>query len=269
MRVTSDKAENLATAAAYIKRAKEAGASLVVLPEYFNCPFGEKHFPVYAEDFGDSSNCPTVHAMKTAAKELGVWIVAGSIPEIDGGKYYNSTMTIGPDGAIHGLHRKVHLFKINTPTVKVDEGEVITKGETVTPVEVCGGVKMGVGICFDIRFPQMALRYAELGTQLLVYPSAFSMVTGPAHWELSTRCRAVDSQQFVAICSGARDTSADYVVWGHSMIADPWGTVVAEAGEGEELVVADLDLAKVAEVRQKLPILSGQRSDMYTLQWKK
>ena len=159
----------------------------------------------------------------------------------------------------------------------MDEGEVLTAGDTPTVFEakkseehstLPDNFKIGVGICFDIRYPQLATYYHQQNTSLLVYPGAFNMVTGPIHWIFAARCRAVDCQQFVAVCSPARDTSAGYVAYGHSAVVDPWGEVLVEAGEGEEIVATDIDFEKLASIRGRLPINAGTRNDLYKLDWK-
>lgn len=280
MLVGFDKSQNISKAVAMIQRAAcSEKAQVVVLPECFNAPYGTKYFEEYAEPL--AAGHPTFDAMSNAAKECGAWIIAGSIPEkhAANGNLYNSCMIFNPEGNLVNVHRKVHLFRINTETVKFDEGEVLTAGDAATVVPLTAvpheapdqpavEALCGVGICFDIRFPQLALRYTQLGTSLMVFPGAFNMVTGPAHWELLAKARAVDGQQHVILCSPARDESAGYVAYGHSLVVDPWGNVLAEAGAGEELVVCDVDLSQNEIVRGKVPALKGVRDDLYELRWK-
>ncbi|KAF6120635.1 nitrilase family member 2 [Phyllostomus discolor] len=129
--------------------------------------------------------------------------------------------------------------------------------------------RVGLGICYDLRFSELAQIYAERGCQLLVYPGAFNLTTGPAHWELLQRGRAVDNQVYVATASPARDDKASYVAWGHSTVVNPWGEVLAKAGTGETIVYADIDLKKLAEIRQQIPICNQKRSDLYAVEAKK
>jgi predicted amidohydrolase len=270
MLVGANKAQNLATASSFVAKAKQGGAELVVLPECFNCPYGTSFFPEYAESLTPGN--ASFDCMAEAARSNGVWLVAGSVPEQfvapnSEKKLFNSSMIFSPRGELVAVHRKIHLFRINTEAVKFDEGEVLTAGDTPTVVSVNNDVTCGVGICFDIRFPQLALEYVRQGTSFLVYPGAFNMVTGPVHWELLAKARAVDCQQFVLLCSPARDDTASYVAWGHSMVVDPWGTVLAEAGVGEELVFATMDFSTVASTRQRVPALKGTRTDLYAMEW--
>lgn len=169
-------------------------------------------------------------------------------------------------GKAHCEAQKVHLFDINIPgKITFKESETLSPGQSLTIVKTEFG-NIGVGICYDMRFPELAQLYAQNDCRLICYPGAFNMTTGPAHWELLQRSRALDNQLFVATCSPARDTtSGGYVAYGHSTVVDPWGTVIATTEHGEDIVYADLDLAKVDEVRQNIPIRAQKRSDLYEL----
>ena len=282
---TASKEANIQKAVTMVGEAASKGARMVVLPECFNSPYGTQFFDKYAEpiprtdaarDTADSATAsPTYHAMRKASIDNKVWLVAGSIPERcpDTNRLFNSCMVFDNTGALHGVFRKMHLFRINTEQVKMDEGETLTGGDAPLVVDVSiddVSFKMGIGICFDGRYPQLALHYAQQGTSLLVYPSAFNMVTGPKHWELMARSRAVDSQQYCVLASPARDTSASYVAYGHSMIVDPWGEKVVETEEKEDIIMGSVDIELVESVRSKVPILNGQRGDLYQIatQWK-
>ncbi|CAN7983601.1 unnamed protein product, partial [Ixodes pacificus] len=156
-------------------------------------------------------------------------------------------------------HRKLHLFEINIPgKITFAESDFIAAGDTLTTFDTpfC---KVGVGICNDIGFPLLAQIYAQVGCKLLVFPAAFSLTTGPLHWELNTRSRAADNQVYVASVSSARDETAAYVTWGHSMLADPAGKVVQSAGAAEELVFADVDLQYLATERLQVPMAKYKR----------
>jgi predicted amidohydrolase len=129
--------------------------------------------------------------------------------------------------------------------------------------------KLGVAICYDIRFPELARLMTLQGAQLLVFPGAFNLTTGPAHWEILSRTRALDNQVYLATCSPARDEKASYVAYGHSLVADPWGEVIFQAGIGEEILYASIKASRVDEIRQELPLLKNRRRDLYTLDLKK
>ncbi|KAM7388642.1 hypothetical protein PAMP_024803 [Pampus punctatissimus] len=189
----------------------------------------------------------------------------GSIPEEDDGKLYNSCTVYGPDGELILKHRKIHLFDIDVPgKIRFQESETLTPGNSLSMFETpfC---KVGVGICYDMRFAELAQLYSRKGCQLLVYPGAFNMTTGPAHWELLQRGRAIDNQVYVATASPARDESASYVAWGHSTVVNPWGEVISKAGAEEAVIYADIDLQYLADIRQQIPITVQRRDDLYTV----
>ncbi|XP_030647276.1 omega-amidase NIT2 [Chanos chanos] len=261
LHVSKVKADNLSRACRLVKEAAGQGAKVVILPECFNSPYGTGFFAEYAEKIpGESSQ-----ALSEAAKESGIYLVGGSIPEEDQGKLYNTCSVFGPDGHLLAKHRKIHLFDIDVPgKIRFQESETLSPGSNFTMFETpfC---KVGVGICYDIRFAELAQIYAQKGCQLLVYPGAFNMTTGPAHWELLQRGRAVDNQVFVATASPARDESASYVAWGHSSVVNPWGEVITKAGPEEAVIYADIDLQYLSDVRQQIPITVQRRTDLYTV----
>ncbi|XP_067085901.1 omega-amidase NIT2 [Osmerus mordax] len=261
LHVTKVKADNLSKARGLIKEAASQGAKVVVLPECFNSPYGTGFFPEYAEKIPGVST----QVLSEAAKESGVYLVGGSIPEEDEGKLYNTCAVFGPDGSLLLKHRKIHLFDIDVPgKIRFQESETLSPGSglSVFDTPYC---KVGVGICYDIRFAELAQLYAKKGCQLLVYPGAFNMTTGPAHWELLQRGRAVDNQVYVATASPARDEMASYVAWGHSSVVNPWGEVISKAGAEETVVYADIDLQYLADVRQQIPITAQRRGDLYSV----
>eukprot|EP01060_Flectonema_neradi_P037961 TRINITY_DN781_c0_g1_i1.p1 TRINITY_DN781_c0_g1~~TRINITY_DN781_c0_g1_i1.p1 ORF type:complete len:275 (+),score=38.49 TRINITY_DN781_c0_g1_i1:46-870(+) len=258
--VGSNKSVNIAEAVLSIGKAVEGGAQVVVLPECFNSPYGPKYFPEYAEAIPSGE---TSIAMAKAAKDHNIHLIAGSIPEkADDGTLYNTSITYNPAGEVIAKYRKIHLFKITTPEFTFDESETLTGGDSLATFDL-PDVKVGLGICFDARYPQMAQLYTQLGTGLLVFPGAFNILTGPDHWQLTARARAIDSQQFVVFCSPSRIPESDYVAYGHSLVVDPWGNVLAEAEEGDDIIFADLDLSLVQKIRSKLPIQTGVRDDVY------
>ena len=170
----------------------------------------------------------------------------------------------GPEGKLLATHRKTHLFDIDIPgKITFRESDVLTAGNKVTLVDLPPYGKIALAICYDVRFPELATIAARRGCFLLLYPGAFNLTTGPLHWALQARARAVDNQVFVAMCSPARDMQAGYHAWGHSMVVDPNAEVMKEAGEGEEVVVVDLDEKRIEEVRKGIPLYGQRRFDVY------
>ncbi|XP_075710549.1 omega-amidase NIT2 [Rhinoderma darwinii] len=259
------KSDNLKRASELIKEAAQQGAQIVALPECFNSPYGTKFFPEYAEKIPGQST----QMLAEVAKECGIYLIGGSIPEEDSGKLYNTCTVFGPDGALLIKHRKIHLFNIDVPgKISFQESETLSPGDSLSVFDTpfC---KIGVGICYDIRFAELAQLYTKKGCQLLVYPGAFNTTTGPAHWELLQRARALDNQVYVATASPARDEKASYVAWGHSTVVSPWGEVIAKAGADETIVSTEIDLQYLAEIRQQIPIHTQRRHDLYSVEEKK
>eukprot|EP01128_Nolandella_sp_AFSM9_P009016 TRINITY_DN5657_c0_g1_i1.p1 TRINITY_DN5657_c0_g1~~TRINITY_DN5657_c0_g1_i1.p1 ORF type:complete len:292 (-),score=68.60 TRINITY_DN5657_c0_g1_i1:87-926(-) len=259
--VGSDKAVNLQRARESVLSASLAGAKMVMLPECFNSPYGNQYFASYAEPISG----PTVAMLKEVAKEANVYLIGGSIPEVDGDKLYNTSVSFSPQGDLLGIHRKVHLFDIDIPgQMTFKESETLTAGESLTVLSTEYG-SVGVGICYDIRFAEMAAIYGARGCFLLCFPAAFNMTTGPAHWKLLQRGRAIDNQVFVATASPARDMEATYNAYGHSMVVDPWGEVLVEADETAKIVYATIDLDRQDQVRNQIPVLSQKRLSVYSV----
>ncbi|ODN01449.1 Omega-amidase NIT2 [Orchesella cincta] len=263
MDVTEYKNYNLSVATSLIKEAVAGGAKVVALPECFNSPYGIQHFKEFAEKVPGGVSSMLMSAL---AADFKVYIIAGSVPELgDDGKLYNTCLIFGPKGELLGKHRKIHLFDIDVPgKIRFQESEVLTGGNSLTIVET-EWCKIGVGICYDMRFPELAQIYRQKGCDLLVYPGAFNMTTGPAHWKLLQQARALDNQVYVATISPARNEKAGYVAWGHSMVVNPWGAVVVEAEEEQKVVFADIDLAYMQQVRSQIPVSTQKRTDLYQL----
>ncbi|CDS05247.1 hypothetical protein LRAMOSA07776 [Lichtheimia ramosa] len=257
-----DKSANLARARDKVLEAAKNGANVVVLPECFNSPYGTNYFPEYAESLSSS---PSVDMLSGVAKEAGIYLFGGSIPERDEstGKLYNTLTVYDPAGKMIGIHRKVHLFDIDIPgKITFKESETLSAGDSLTVVDTKYG-KFGAAICYDIRFPELAMVAARKGAMAMLYPGAFNLTTGGMHWELLQRARAVDNQIFVAACSPARDMSASYHAWGHSTIVNPRGDVIATCEEKETIVYADIDPAEIETIRSNFPLYNQRRFDIY------
>ena len=259
MPVTADKTANLRSACAKIREAAAHGADFAVLPEMFCCPYQNDCFRAYGEPQGGEAQS----VLSRLAAELRIFLVGGTVPELEGDRVYNTAYVYGPDGRQLARHRKAHLFDIQVEGgQQFRESDTLSPGNAVTTFETPFGT-MGLCICFDLRFEELARCMCLRGAKVLFVPAAFNMTTGPAHWELLFRQRAVDNQCFTVGVSPARDTAASYVAYGNSMAVDPWGTVLCRAGAGEEILYADLDFARMEAVRQQLPILSARRTDLY------
>ena len=262
MQVSDCKPDNLHKAGEMIAKAASSGAQMVVLPEMFNAPYQTDRLADYAESYpGLSTNF-----LSDLARQNKVLLVGGSIPEKDvQGRVYNCSYIFDEQGSMIGKHRKMHLFDIDIPgQIYFKESEVFTAGDKLQLISYHGLVA-AVIICYDIRFPELARQAALEGAQMLIIPAAFNHTTGPAHWELLMRTRAIDNQIFVVAASPAFNPAASYHAWGHSMVVDPWGTVISEGGSGEETIYAEIDLDLIAKVRQQLPLLKHRRTDIYKL----
>jgi len=257
MPVTQDKAENIKTAQEYIENAAKQ-ADIVILPEMWCCPYEASKFPVYAEP----ANGTLCAAMSEAARKSGKLLIAGSIPESENNRVYNTSFVYGRDGTQITRHRKAHLFDINVEGgIRFCESDTLSPGECATVFNSPFG-KIGLGICYDIRFFHLADIMALGGADVLVYPACFNMTTGPAHWHLALRGRAVDNQVYtVGVCT-ARSKELSYTAYGHSLCCDPWGTVIAEAGTEAEIVYAEVDTEQIAKIRRQLPFRSQRRTDL-------
>ena len=264
------KTEALLKAERACMEAKEIGADMVCLPEMFCCPYETKNFPKYAEADGGMvwKKCADL------AREYAVYLVAGSVPELemesDMGcmpmtRIYNTSYVFDREGKQIAKHRKMHLFDINVPGGQCfRESDTLTAGDEVTVFDTEFG-KMGLCICYDVRFPELARLMALEGARMVLVPAAFNLTTGPAHWELVYRSEAMYNQMFYVATSPARDMEASYHAWGHSMVADPRGAVVAMMDEKEGYQVTELNLADVEPARQQIPLLAQRRTDVYQL----
>lgn len=257
------KKTNIFKAKTMIYEAADKGADIIALPEMFNCPYNNKYFREYAETYPKGE---TINMLSCAAKEKKVFIIGGSIPELDEqGRVFNTSFIFDNKGILIGKHRKVHLFDIDIKNgVRFKESEVLTSGGEITMIDTPWG-KVGVAICYDIRFPELTRIMALKGAKIVLIPAAFNMTTGPAHWELLFKSRALDNQIFVAGISPARNENYSYVAYGNSLIADPWGSIISRLDEKEGILIQDIDLEYIDEIRESLPLLKHRRGDIYKL----
>lgn len=259
MRVGEDKRENAVHGRELIRRAVEGGTDLVILPEMFCCPYANDSFVKNSEPAGGM----VWTTMSEAAAEHGVYLIAGSMPEREGDKLYNTSFVFDPKGQQLARHRKAYLFDINVPgKQRFFESETFSPGNEVTVFDTPWG-RVGLCICFDMRFPELSRAMVRKGAFLIAAPAAFNMTTGPAHWELLFRQRAADNQVFTVGVAPARDVNGVYVSYANSILCHPWGNVLQRCGAGEELVTVEIDPGETAKIRAQLPLLASIRDDLY------
>lgn len=262
MSTVADKMENVRTVKTYLEKIKDENPDFVILPEMFCCPYQTENFPIYAEKEGG----PVWQQLSGYAKQYGIYLIGGSMPEKDAeGNVYNTSYIFDREGKQIGKHRKVHLFDIDVKGGQTfKESDTLTAGDSDTVFDTEFG-KIGVMLCFDIRFPELSRMMVNDGAKVIFVPAAFNMTTGPAHWELSFRTRALDNQIYMVGCAPARDVSAGYISWGHSIVTDPWGRVTGMLDENEGILLAELDMDYEEQVREELPLLKSRRKDIYQL----
>jgi nitrilase len=257
---------NLASAWALMREAAQGGARLVGLPEYF-CHMGlrDRDKLAIAEAAGDG---PIQSMLADAARELGLWVVGGTLPIRTGtaDRVYNANCVFAPDGSLAARYDKIHLFRYDNGREQYDEGRVIEAGSQPLAIDA-GGLRVGLSVCYDLRFPELyrSLSFgSDLGhpappCDLITVPSAFTHTTGSAHWELLLRARAVENQCYVLAPAQGGTHENGRRTFGHSMVVDPWGEVLAVLPEGEGVVMADVDPDRIASVRRQLPALEHRR----------
>jgi deaminated glutathione amidase len=260
MNSTGDKQRNLATADRLVRAAAADGATLVVLPEKFNS-IGTHDVLVAGAETLDG---PTLAWARALACELEIDLVAGSIAERRPGreKLANTSVHVGPDGADRAAYRKIHMFDVTVAGREYRESESEEAGDEIV-VSDAGGVSLGLTVCYDLRFPELFRILAVRGARVLTVPSAFTAVTGAAHWDTLVRARAIENQAFVVAADQVGVHPGGNESYGGSQIVDPWGDVLARAQDGECFVAADLDLARQDDVRATLPSLANRVPSAY------
>ena len=255
-----DVTANLDAAVALADAAAAAGARLVALPEYLQFRGTDDGFRASARPIPG----PHTDPFAGVARRRGAWILVGSTAEsgLDPERPYNTSALIAPDGTVAATYRKVHLFDVD-----IDQGPADTESARVTPGDrlVCAdvdGVRIGLSVCYDLRFPELYRSLALAGASILTVPSAFTERTGRDHWEVLLRARAIENGAFVLAPSQIGGPPGQ-PAYGRSMVVDPWGTVIAQAPDTVTVVHADLDLDRVAQVRRGIPALANRRPDLY------
>ncbi|MAT52696.1 MAG: carbon-nitrogen hydrolase [Porticoccaceae bacterium] len=253
-------AGNLACAGHWVACAAGAGATLVVLPENFGY-FGQKDL-FEAGGAEATPDGPARRFLSDIARSHRVWLLGGTIPIADepGAKPYAASLLVSPDGRQVARYNKIHLFDVHVEATgrQYRESDDYRHGEDVITVEV-PPVTLGLSVCYDLRFPELYRRQAELGATVLAAPSAFTAATGEAHWQLLLRARAVENLCFVLGANMANRADPKNPTWGGSAIIDPWGRVIAGLEDEEGFATAELDLDGQARMRSKMPALEHRR----------
>jgi deaminated glutathione amidase len=251
-------ARNLAAAERLVREAASDGAELVALPEKWNLLAGGEELLAGAEPLDG----PSLTAARGWARELGIHLLAGSISERTDGKAFNTSVLIGPEGDDLAVYRKIHMFDVEAGGVLYRESEHEQPGAEIVTASV-GPLTAGLTVCYDLRFPELYRILAVRGARLITVPSAFTLATGRDHWEVLLRARAIENQVFVLAPNQVGEAPPHFSSFGHSMIVDPWGVVLASAPDGECTLAADLDLAAQNDVRESLPSLANRRPGAY------
>ena len=257
MTSTADRARNLSTAVRLVEEAADQGARLVGLPENFGFMGRDEERIAGAETLEG----PTVSALREVARRRRLFVVAGSIAEKvhDPGKTANTSVLLGDDGSILASYRKIHLFDVNIPDgARYAESETVLPGDRAVVAATALG-RVGLTVCYDLRFPELYRKLAEQGAEIVAIPAAFTLYTGKDHWEVLVRARAVENLCYVMAPAQVGRHSANRVTFGNAMIVDPWGVVLARCAEGEGVCVAPFRRARLAQVRAELPALQHRR----------
>lgn len=249
---------NLDTARRLIAEAARDGAQLVVLPEYF-CFMGhhDRDKLALAEAPGDG---PIQAMLAEAARRHAVWVVGGTLPLRSGqaDRVFNASCVYSPEGVLTARYDKLHLFRYDNGRESYDEGRVLQAGSVPQACEV-GGLRLGLSVCYDLRFPELYRALMTPPCDLIAVPSAFTHTTGRAHWEVLLRARAIENQCYVIAAAQGGLHENGRRTWGHSLIVDPWGEVLALVEEGEGIAMAQLEPQRIADVRAQLPALTHRR----------
>ena len=262
MNVVDNKEENLKKATLMINQSIENNTDFIVLPEMFNCPYSNDKFIEYGEEEKTSE---TLLKISKLAGENNVYILAGSIPEKENNKLYNTSYLFDKDGEVIAKHRKMHLFDIDVKgKIYFKESDTLSAGNDFTVIKT-DLARIGIGICYDIRFVELSRIMALNGAEILIFPGAFNLTTGPAHWELLFRSRALDNQVYAIGVAPALDKDASYNSYGHSIAVNPWGEVIEELDYSEELKIVEIDLDEIKRVREEIPVLKNRRVDLYEI----
>ncbi|HEX2675414.1 MAG TPA: carbon-nitrogen hydrolase family protein [Polyangiales bacterium] len=257
----ADVARNLETCRALVERAKRRGAEVVLLPENFAFFGPESDKRQVAESLSEGA---ISRAIRDMAREHALAVIGGGFPErtADTARPHNTLLAVGPDGKDLATYRKIHLFDVQLGSAgSYAESDATSAGAEIAVAEV-GGFKLGLSICYDLRFPELYRALSDRGAEVLLVPAAFTLHTGKDHWHVLLRARAIEAQAFVVAAAQQGSHPGNRQTYGHSLVVDPWGTVIAEAADGVGLVTATLERARLDSVRRSLPSLTHRKLGM-------
>jgi predicted amidohydrolase len=240
-----------------IDEAAGNGADLIALPEMFYCPYNLNSISTIC-----GNEDAYIELLKASALKNSIYLCTGTMAVAENDCLYNRSFLVDPNGDIVGKYDKCHLYDVNLPGLKVQESSVFTRGESVLVIKTPFAT-IGIMVCYDIRFPEFARKYALAGVDVLLVPSVFNEITGAAHWHVLMRGRAIENQIFIAAISQGLFSGTSYKAFGHSLVVSPWGDILAEGLRGEEIVYSIIDVDTIKSVREKLPLLAHRRPEMY------
>jgi len=254
---TENTQDNMKKVLRLSKQAIAAGAKLITLPENYGFLGGEEEKLAYAQDIDDG---PFIEPLRRLAQEHQVGILAGGLPEKTNtkDKVFNTAVFIAEDGSTLAAYRKIHLFDIDLNEASFKESSHVTPGDQ-TVVATFHGWKIGMSICYDLRFPELYRKLVQEGAQILCIPAAFTLHTGKDHWQPLIQCRAIENQAYVAAPAQFGRHSAKRASWGKSMLVDPWGSIIGQAKEAEGFALASFEKSYLKQVRRGLPALTHRR----------
>lgn len=252
-----DKQTSISKVESMISEAAGKGAKLIMLPEIFYHPYELKEIPRLEE-----KNRGTIDRLRKIAKHNNIYLCTGSTVEKEDNKRLNKSFLINPQGNIILEYSKIHMFDVDFKGLRTRESLVFAPGDSINVADTELG-KIGIIICYDIRFPELTRNLAFQEVEIILVPAAFNIASGEAHWDIFSRCRAVENQVFLAAACPARDMNSHYIAYGHSRIVDPWGTILAEATIDEEIIFADITKERIDDIRKRLPLLRHMRRNIY------
>lgn len=254
-----DKEKNITHALYLIEEAAQNGAGLITLPEIFYYPYEL----LALRRVADKDNS-TLERLQETADKLNILLCTGSLAVKRDNGIQNTSYLIDPSGKILIEYSKSHLFDVKFKDLHVKESLIFTPGSEAKVAATPIG-NISINICYDIRFPELARTCTLKGAEIIIVPAAFNTVTGPPHWHVIFRARAIENQVFILAASQARVENSQYIAYGHSLVVDPWGTILVEAGEGEEIIYAELDSGTLTDTRNRMPLLKQRNPDLYQL----